>query len=231
VKPRFREGEIVRLPRGTNGGPDEGVVDDLAGPDEAGERWLASVWVDDPDRGGRSLWVLAEDELEATGFAESHSGSRVPVHAVPAADERRTMVTLRVATLLTDSSVAAQVAERIEDAIRDLVGPCRLAVEAERHWAPPYHYELDVYVEPRANPVEALRALTEAGAGGWLSCTDDGWRCDLWWSRPDDDAVFLAPEVHGAEVSFVPWDDPSRRPESERPLVAVQVAESQDDLA
>ncbi len=229
MKPRFREGEIVRLRVAAGGGPDEGVVDDLAGPDEDGERWLVSLWVDDPDRGGRSLRVVAEDELEATGLAESRDGTRVPVGAVPPASERRSMVTLRVVTPLTDSGVAAQVAGQIEHSIRALVGPCRLTVEAERHWSAPYHYELDVYVEPRGNPVDALRALAEAGTGGWLSCTDDGWRCDLWWSRPDEYSVFLAPEVSGAEVSFVPWDDPSRRPESERPIVAVQVAESYDD--
>jgi hypothetical protein len=231
MKPRFREGEIVRLPGRPDGGPEEGVVDDLAGPDEAGERWMVSLWVDDPARGGRSLWVVAEDELETTGFAESHEGNRVPVDAVPAAGERRSAVTLRVVTPLTDSSVAAQVAEQIEHAIRELVGPCRLTVEAERHWWAPYHYELDVVVEPHGDPVDALRSLAEAGAGGWLSCTDDGWRCGLWWSQPDEDSVFLAPEVQGAEVSFVPWDDPSRRPESERPIVAVQVGDGWDDAA
>ena len=36
-------------------------------------------------------------------------------------------------------------------------------------------------------------------------------------------------KVHGAEVSFLPWESPARRPESERPLVAVQVAEGNDE--
>jgi hypothetical protein len=136
---------------------------------------------------------------------------------------------MRVVTRLTDSSLASQVAENLEQSIRELVGRCRVTVEAERHWSHPYPYELDVVVEPRGNPADALQALAEAGAGGWLSCTDDGWRCTLWWSRTDDDSVFLAPEVQGAEVVLVPWDDPFRRPESERPIVAVQVADAHDD--
>jgi hypothetical protein len=228
MRPRFREGEIVRLSSRLGAGTDEGVVDDVAGPDEAGTRWLVSLWIDDPGRGGRSLWVVPEDELEPTGLAETHDGSRVPVDALPSALERRSAVTLRVVTPLTDSGVAAQVAERIEHAIHELVGPCRLSVEAERHWSDPYHYELDLVVEPEGDPVAAMHAFAEEGAGGWLSCTDDGWRCSLWWSRPDDDAVFLAPEIGGAEVSYVPWDDPSRRPEDERPLVAVQLADAFD---
>ena len=61
--------------------------------------------------------------------------------------------------------VAAQVAEQIEETIRDLVGPCRITVEAERHWADPYNYELEVRVEPLGDPVEALERLAEEGEG------------------------------------------------------------------
>jgi hypothetical protein len=226
VKPRFREGEIVRL----LGSRTEGVVEDIAGPDDDGLGWAVSVWVDEPER-GRSLWVIAETDLQATGFAEGHDGERIPVNAIPPAAERRTVLQLRVVTSLTDSAIAAQVAEAIEESLRDLVGHCRISTEAERHWADPYHYELDIAVEPYGDPVEALHTLAEAGGEGWISCLDDGWRCNLWWSRPDDDSIFLVHEISGAEVSFLPWDDPSRRPESERPLVAVEAAEGYDDLA
>ena len=83
---------------------------------------------------------------------------------------------------------------------------------------------------PLDNPVEALRLIAEAGGRGWIACRDDGWRCDLWWSAAGDEgAVFLAPEVHGAEVAFLPWTSPARRPESERPLVAVDVPESVEE--
>jgi len=60
----------------------------------------------------------------------------------------------------------------IEAKIRDLVGHCRIAIEAERHWSDPYHYELDVSVEPLGDPVEALLTLAEAtaeGARSWAS--------------------------------------------------------------
>jgi hypothetical protein len=229
VKPRFREGEIVLVSGGHGAFSTEAVVDDVTGPDDAGTGWAVSVWVERPDRGGRSAWVVREDELEPTGFAEGPGGERVRVDAVPPSAERRTTLELRVVTPLTDSSRAAQVAENIEYALRDLVGHCRIAIEAERHWSDPFHYELDISVEPFGDPVEALLTVADAGGDGWLSCVDDGWRCTLWWSRPDDDALFLAPEIQGAEVSFLPWDAPSRRPESERPLVAVEAGDSYDE--
>ena len=204
-------------------------MEELVGPDETGTRWTVSLLVEDPGHGGRSHRIVPEDALEPTGLAEGPDGDRVPAEALPAPQERRSALQLRVVTPLTDSSVAAQVAEQIDHAVRELVGPCRVTIEAERHWSDPFHYELDVVVEPFGDAVEALAALAEAGEEGWLSCVDDGWRCNLWWSRPDDDTVFLAPEVQGAEVSFVPWDSPARRPESERPLVAVEVAEGYDE--
>jgi len=40
------------------------VVEELAGPDEAGSGWMFSVSTDDPRTGGRSFWLLPEDELE-----------------------------------------------------------------------------------------------------------------------------------------------------------------------
>jgi hypothetical protein len=224
VKPRFREGELVSIA----GSAAQGVVDEIVGPDDNGIGWAVSLWVDEPGR-GRSVWVVAESDLEATGFAEGPSGERIPANAIPPAAERRTVLELRVVTALTDSAVAAQVAESIEAAVRDLVGHCRISIEAERHWSDPFHYELDVAVEPYGDPVDALQTIAEAGGDGWLSCVDDGWRCQLWWSRPDDDAIFLAPEISGAEVSFLPWDDPRRRPESERPLVAVEALDGYDD--
>jgi hypothetical protein len=223
------------LARPRKGGPlegvVEGVVDELVGPDEAGAAWTFSVWVNDPKSGGRSFWVVGERELEPTGFAETVDGRRVPLAAAPVARERRTALFLRLATSLTDSSHAAQVAEQIEETIRDLIGPCRISVEAERHWAQPYNYELEVTVEPLGDPVHALRRLAEEGEDCWLSCRDDGWRCDLWWSRQDDDVgtLFLVSEVHGAEVAFLPWESPARRPETERPLVVVQVTDGYDE--
>jgi hypothetical protein len=203
VKPRFREGELVRIPGDPGLPPTVGVVDDVAGPNDAGTGWAVTVWVERPGRPSRSAWVVAEDELA---------------------------LQLHVVTGLVDSSIAATVAESIEHVVRDLVGHCRISIEAERHWADPYHYELDVSIEPFDDPVEALLTIADAGGESWLGCLDDGWRCQLWWSRLDEDSVFLVPEIQGAEVSFLPWDDPSRRPESERPLVAVEAGDGYDGL-
>src|SRR5262249_58301135 len=130
VKPRFREGEIV----GIHGSGVEGVVDDVAGPDDDGLGWAVQVWVEQPER-GRTIWVVAETDLRPTGYAEGPDGERLPLNAVPPAAERRTLMQLRVVTSVTESSVAAEVAENIEESVRDLVGHCRIAIEAERHWA------------------------------------------------------------------------------------------------
>jgi len=187
----------VRTPRG------DGVVDDVVGPTEDGTGWAVAACV------GDELWVFPEDEL---------------VSLAPRADppaERFDTVALRLVTELTDSVAAARLAEEIDEAIRETVGPVALSIEAERHWAEPYFYEFDVAVRPLGNAVEALRALAAAGGDGWLSCSDDGWRCDLWWSAGDDEPGFLVPEVRGAELVFLPWESPAFRPETERPLVNV----------
>ena len=71
---------------------------------------------------------------------------------------------------------------------------------------------------PHGDPVEALEILAEAGGNGWLACSDDGWRCDLWWSATrDPDAMLVVPEVHGAEIVYLPWSDPTRRPDRRSP--------------
>ncbi len=41
--------------------------------------------------------------------------------------------------------------------------------------------------------------------------------------------MLIVPEVHGAEVAFMPWSSPSRRPDEDRPLVVVAVAEDQPE--
>jgi len=139
--------------------------------------------------------------------------------------ERLDTLRLRLVTDLSDGIEAARVAGQIDEALRAVIGPSTVEIEAERHWAEPFQYELDVTVHPLGDAVEAFRALAEAGRDGWLSCRDDGWRCDLWWSAEEDDAGFLVPQVRGAEVTFLPWNSPARRPEHERPLVTVSGAQ------
>jgi hypothetical protein len=197
IRPKFREDEPVRTPRG------DGVVDDLVGPADDGPGWAVAVRI------GEELWVFPEDEVESTA---------------PRADsppERFDTLQLRLVTELTDSVEAAKAAERIDKKIRAVVGRSVLTIEAERHWAEPYFYELDVIVRPLGDPIDALRKLAAEGGDGWLSCRDDGWRCDLWWNADDDEPGFLVPEVRGAEVTFLPWDSPALRPETERPLISV----------
>ncbi len=220
MRPRFRNGEVVRLPAGA-GRRGEAVVDDFAGPDDDGSRWLVHAWIGDPG-GPRSLWTFPEDELEATGLVEDSRGERVEVSSLPPAEERFDVLRLVLVTGLTDGIQVAETVERFEGELRRNAGPVAIEVEAERHWLEPYCYELEVTARPLGDPVSMLRAIAETGGEGWLLCTDDGWRCDLWWSADEDEtAVFFVPEVVGAEVAFLPWSSPARRPSNERPLVSV----------
>ena len=141
--------------------------------------------------------------------SESASRSKRSTRTTSPAD----LLELRLFTEITDGIEAARVAERIEQELVDLLGGATVTIEAERHWSEPYNYELAVGVTPHGDAIEALEILAEAGGNGWLACSDDGWRCDLWWSSArDPDAMLVVPEVHGAEVAFIPWSDPSRRP-------------------
>jgi hypothetical protein len=223
VKPRFRPGEIVRM--GESG---EAVVEEVAGPNEEGTSWLLNLRV---PGGGDEPVVVDEDEVEPTGLAENEVGERVPLGADdPGDDEPADRLELRLFTELTDGIEAARVAETIERELADLLGGATVTIEAERHWSEPYNYELAVSVIPHGDPVDALEILAEAGGAGWLAYADDGWRCDLWWSSSrDPDAMLVVPEVHGAEVAFTPWSDPSRRPADDRPLVVVAVADDEPE--
>jgi hypothetical protein len=184
----------------------EAIVEDVVGPTEDGAGWAVSLRV------GDELWVLAEDDLESVVVQADQPAERVD------------SLELRLVTELADGVEAARVADRVDDELRAVVGPAILTIVAERHWAEPYFYEFDVSVRPLGDAVGALRALVAAGGDRWLSCRDDGWRCDLWWNAEEHEAGFLVPEVRGAHVAFLPWSSPSRRPEGERPLVRLSSA-------
>jgi hypothetical protein len=225
VKPQFRRGEIVRV-AGTG---EEAVVEEVAGPNDDGTGWNVIVRL--PGTAARdSLTMLAEDALEPTGLAHDEGGQRVPVGVLPATAEARDRIELRLFTEITDGIDAARIASEIEEELIELVGDADVSTEAERHWADPFNYELTVTVVPAERAVEAMGVLAKAGEGGWLAYRDDGWRCDLWWSASrDPDAILIVPEVHAAEIVFVPWSSPARRPEEERPLVAVAVPDEESD--
>ncbi len=211
--PNFRPGEIVRV------AGEEAVVVEIEGPNDAGTGWNVAVRLGGA-RETDSLVLLGEDALEPTGLAENQRGERMPLDAEPAALD---CVELRLFTEITDGIDAARVAGEIEEELVELLGDAAVSTEAERHWSEPYNYELTVTIVPAGAAVEALRAVARAGEGGWIACTDDGWRCELWWSATrDPDAILIVPEVHSAEVALTPWSDPSRRADDERPLVTVE---------
>jgi hypothetical protein len=225
MRPRFRPGEIVRI-AGT--AAEEAVVEEIAGPNEDGTGWVLTLRLAGAGSPGEPV-VLEESEVEPTGLAENDAGERVPLDA-EAAGEPCDRLELRLFTEIADGIEAARVAETIERELADLLGGATVSTEAERHWSEPYNYELAVTVVPDGDPVEALEILAEAGGNGWLACSDDGWRCNLWWnSSRDPDAMLVVPEVHGAEVVFLPWSDPSRRPVDDRPLVVVAVADDEPE--
>ncbi len=230
MSPRFRPQEIVRIVRapGEAGFPGaEAVVAEVSGPDEAGTAWNVTLRLGGT-AGADSLMTLSERELESTGLAEDERGRRVPLGTIPAPEEPRDRLELRLFTEVTDGIDAARVAETIERELATLLGGATVTTEAERHWSEPFNYELAVSILPHDDPIEALEILAEAGGEGWLACRDDGWRCDLWWSSSRDlDAMLIVPEVHAAEVAFIPWSSPARRPPESRPLVSVAVADDE----
>jgi hypothetical protein len=226
MKPRFRPGEVVRI-AGTP--TDEAVVENVAGPNEEGTGWLLTLRLGSAGD-AREPVVVGEGSVEPTGLTENDAGERVPLGAGPAAEDPGDRLELRLFTEITDGIDAARVAETIERELTDLLGGASVSTEAERHWSEPYNYELGVTVIPHGDPVEALEILAEAGGNGWLACSDDGWRCDLWWSATrDPDAMLIVPEVHGAEILYLPWSDPTRRPVDDRPLVVVAVADDEPE--
>ncbi len=230
MRPRFRPQEIVRLIRapGEAGSPEtEAVVAELAGPDESGTGWNVTLRLGSTADGDK-LMTMSELELEPTGLAEDERGRRVPLGTVPTPEELRDRLEVRLFTEITDGIDAARIAETIEHELTTLLGGATVTIEAERHWAEPFNYELAVSILPHDDPIEALEILAEAGGHGWLACRDDGWRYDLWWSSSRDlDAMLIVPEVHAAEIAFIPWSSPARRPADERPLVAVAVADDE----
>ena len=200
---------------------------EVVGPNEDGSCWDMTIrggW--ERHAGCDVLLLVSEADLQPTGFFEDEGGARFPLWTLPVArsEGRGTSFELRLFTDIADGIDAARVAEEIQQELFDLLGDAALLIEAERHWSEPFSYELMVTIEPPGDPAAALQRLADAGGGGWLSCIDDGWGCDLWWSAAgDEEAVFLASRVRGAELAFQPWRSPARRPIDERPIVEVHL--------
>ena len=49
-------------------------------------------------------------------------------------------------------------------------------------------------------------------------------------SAADEEAVLIVPQVHAAELAYLPWRSPRRRPHTERPLVAINLLDGQQQL-
>jgi hypothetical protein len=214
---------------------EEGVVEEVAGPDDAGTGWTVTVRMTEtagsPTVSSTTLVSLPESALEATGLMLDGHGRRVPLVRREGAEpeECSDRIELRLFTAVTNGIAAAQVAEEIERELGSVVVDAALTTVAERHWSHPFPYEFAITIEPRDDPLELLGWLALAGDGGWLASRDDGWRFDLWWSSAGvPGAVFLVAEVHGAEVSLLPWRSPVRRREEERPLLAVRLRSGLD---
>ena len=223
---RFRPGEIVRLAHAPAASPlagAEGVVEELAGPDEEGRGWNLTLRV--AEVGGHERLVsVPEAQLEPTGLVLDERGRRVPLRAGAPVGEPRDRIELRLFTEITDGIAAARAAEEVERELLGVLAGASVTIVAERHWAEPFNYEFAVSVEPHDDPVEAVGWFALVGDGGWIASRDDGWRFELWWcTTAERDSSFLVPEVHSAQLAFLPWRSPRRRPESERPLMAVLI--------
>lgn len=199
----------------------EGVVEEVAGPNDDGSGWSVTVRIG-PE--GSRLVTVRESELRSTGMALDDRGRRVPTRERPAPDELSDRIELRLFTEIADGIAAARAAAAVEVELEALAPGASISTVAERHWSEPYNYEFTLTLEPAGEPVEALQRLAHLGDGHWIACRDDGWQVDLWWSADGTEGgVFLTPEIHGAELCYRPWGSPRRRPESARPLISVRV--------
>src|SRR6202035_4405324 len=131
MKPRFRQGEIVRVLRAREDVAlpgSEGLVEEIAGPNDEGTGWSVTVRL-----GGRgrpdSLVLFAEDELETTGMGENERGERTILEDLPRPSDPRNRLELRLFTEITDGIDAARVAETIERELVELLGGAAVTIE------------------------------------------------------------------------------------------------------
>src|SRR4051812_43906756 len=124
MTPQFQTGEVVRVvdaPAEVAVPGDEAVVEEIAGPNDDGDGWLLTLRLC-REGAGEPMVILAEDDLEATGFGEDAGGQRVPLSALPEQPEPYDCLELRLFTEITDGIEAARVAQSIEHEIGALLG-------------------------------------------------------------------------------------------------------------
>ena len=208
----------------------EGVVSQYYEPSEDCSRWLLFVELPYPDGHEDSMLdgqpvtlaaVLAEDDLESTGFQAGGDGSRQPLDPTPPSELRDE---LQLSLMLFPEQIRGRAAARgFADAllprIRALVelDEISYSVAYERLGTLPTA-QIGFRLAPVGSGFAAFQALGACVDSGWYSSDDDGWRCELYWSQEyaNEGTVFLAPEVDSAVIQLEPWTSLARRPASER---------------
>jgi hypothetical protein len=189
----------------------EGMISGYA-PTGDGSAWSAAVWLPEVEE----VWSFDEDDLESTGFVELEDGdvrTRVALDSATHAESFGGEVNVKLLTEV-EADDAPRVVAAAEAALRALIPIERLSWKGEVHWHPPYRYDINLELTPVGDSREAFESLVAARATGWVRQVDDGWSCDFWWSRDDDETgePFLVPEADHVSVSLTPWSDPSSRP-------------------
>ena len=225
MKPRFRTGEIVRIagPAGA-----EAVVEEIAGPNEDGTGWLLTVRLEG-DEGGREPVVLDEARRRADGLRRTRwaSASR----SRRASEEPGDRLELRLFTEITDGIEAARVAERIEEEVADLarrrdghdrgraalVGAVQL--RARRHGGAARRPGRGAR-DPRRGRRQRVARVPATTAG---AATSGGAR------RATPTPCWSCRRCTAPRLAFLPWSSPARRPDDERPLVVVAVADDEPE--
>jgi hypothetical protein len=189
----------------------EGTVSSFS-PNQSGAGWNVGVWLPALEE----VWGFDEEELESTGVVElEEEGGPRRVPADPSTHEKSFPAEL-VVRLYTEIEAgdAPEVAGSAEVTLRSLIAVERVTWEGEVHWHEPYRYDLTLYVHTHGESREAFEQLVASRRSGWVRRVDNGWYCDFWWSREDDESgkPFLAPEASDVSVHLTPWSDPSQRP-------------------
>ncbi len=120
---------MVRAPGAEPPPGSEGIVEDVAGPNEDGTGWAVTLRLADAGAGD-SLVLLSEADLEPTGLAEDEHGERMILEQRPPPEERRDCIELRLFTEITDGIEPARLAERIERELVELLGGAGVSIEA-----------------------------------------------------------------------------------------------------
>ena len=191
----------------------EAVVEEVTGPNDEGTRLERDRSVSP----GRPSTTRSPSSprmpWSRRASLTTRAAQRVPVGVLPATAEARDRIELRLFTEITDGIDAARIASEIEEELVELLGDVDVSHGGRASLGRPVQLRAVRDGRPaRESRSRRWALLAKTGEGGWLAYRDDGWRCDLWWSASrDPDAILIVPEVHAAEIVFVPWSSPARQ--------------------